>query len=40
MGANGRLLEFGAVEVDGGGWLVFHCMTATKKVLYEGGLRK
>jgi hypothetical protein len=40
MDGNGRLLEFVAVEVDDGDWLVFHCMAATKKTLYEVGLRK
>lgn len=34
----GRLLEFVAVELQPGTWLVFHAMTATKKVLREVGL--
>ncbi len=38
--ANGRLLEYIAVEVEPDGWLVFHAMPATKKVLTEVGLRR
>lgn len=38
--ASGRLLEYIAVEVEPDGWLVFHCMPATKKVLVEVGLRR
>lgn len=36
----GRLLEFIAVEDEPGGWLVFHAMIATQKVLNEVGLRR
>ena len=38
--AGGRLLEYIAVEVEPDGWLVFHAMPATKKVLIEVGLRR
>ena len=38
--ASGRLLEYIAVEDEPNGWLVFHAMTATKKVLIEVGLRR
>lgn len=38
MDTNGRLLEFIAVEVEPATWLVFHAMSATKKVLNELGL--
>lgn len=38
--ANGRLLEYVAVEVEPDGWLVFHAMPATRKVLTEVGLRR
>lgn len=38
--ANGRLLEYVAVEDEPDGWLVFHAMPATKKVLVEVGLRR
>lgn len=34
----GRLLEFIAVEDEPDGWLVFHAMIATTKVLNEIGL--
>lgn len=36
--AHGRLLEYVAVEDEPDGWLVFHSMCATKKVLVEVGL--
>lgn len=36
----GRLLEYVAVENEPDGWLVFHAMIATKKVLVEVGLRR
>ncbi|AXE37659.1 hypothetical protein JS278_00466 [Acidipropionibacterium virtanenii] len=36
--ANGRLLEYIAVENEPDGWLVFHAMPATTKVLKEIGL--
>ncbi|GAA2027693.1 hypothetical protein GCM10009720_04270 [Yaniella flava] len=36
----GRLLEFVAVEDEPDGWLVFHAMIATTKVLNELGLRR
>jgi hypothetical protein len=35
---HGRLLEFIAVEDEPNGWLVFHAMIATTKVLNEIGL--
>lgn len=38
MDTKGRLLEFIAVEEQPHGWLVFHAMAATKKVLHELGL--
>ena len=38
--AHGRLLEYIAVEDESDGWLVFHTMPATKKVLIEVGLRR
>ncbi len=38
--ANGRLLEYIAVEDEPDGWLVFHAMPATTKVLIEIGLRR
>lgn len=38
--ARGRLLEYLAVEDEPDGWLVFHAMLATKKVLIEIGLRR
>lgn len=38
--AGGRLLEHIAVEDEPDGWLVFHAMPATKKVLIEIGLRR
>ncbi len=37
---SGRLLEYLAVEDEPDGWLVFHAMLATKKVLIEVGLRR
>ena len=37
---SGRLLEYIAVEDEPDGWLVFHAMPATKKVLIEVGLRR
>lgn len=36
--SQGRLLEFIAVEDEPDGWLVFHAMIATQKVLNEVGL--
>ncbi|PFG20658.1 hypothetical protein ATL40_2266 [Serinibacter salmoneus] len=36
--SNGRLLEYIAVEVEPDGWLVFHAMAVTRKVLVEVGL--
>ena len=36
----GRLLEYIAVENEPDGWLVFHAMPATTKVLIEVGLRR
>ncbi len=38
--ASGRLLEYIAVEDEPDGWLVFHAMPATNKVLTEVGLRR
>lgn len=38
MDRKGRLLEFIAVEDEPDGWLVFHAMVATRKVLKEVGL--
>lgn len=38
--ASGRLLEYFAVEDEPDGWLVFHAMPATTKVLIEVGLRR
>ena len=38
--ASGRLLEYIAVEDEPDGWLVFHAMLATRKVLIEVGLRR
>lgn len=38
MDRQGRLLEFVAVEDEPAGWLVFHAMVATTKVLNEIGL--
>jgi len=38
--AGGRLLEYIAVEDEPDGWLVFHAMPATKKVLIEVGSRR
>jgi len=40
MDAEGRLLEYIAVEDEPDGWLIFHAMPATRKVLVEIGLRK
>lgn len=37
---SGRLLEYIAVEDEPDGWLVFHAMPATRKVLVEVGLRR
>ncbi len=37
---NGQLLEYIAVEDEPDGWLVFHAMPATTKVLIEVGLRR
>ncbi|KAA9108548.1 hypothetical protein F6B43_12425 [Microbacterium rhizomatis] len=37
---SGRLLEYIAVEDEPDGWLIFHAMPATKKVLIEVGLRR
>lgn len=36
----GRLLEYIAVENEPDGWLIFHSMPATTKVLIEVGLRR
>ena len=36
----GRLLEFIAVEQEPDGWLIFHAMPATNKVLIEVGLKR
>ena len=36
----GRLLEYVTVEDEPDGWLVFHAMQATAKVLTEVGLRR
>lgn len=38
--AQGRLLEYVAVENEPDGWLVFHAMLASAKTLEELGLRK
>lgn len=38
--ASGRLLEYIAVEDEPDGWLVFHAMPATTKVMIEIGLRR
>ncbi len=38
--AGGRLVEYIAVEDEPDGWLVFHAMAATKKVLIKVGLRR
>jgi hypothetical protein len=38
--SNGRLLEYIAVEDEPDGWLVFHAMPVTTKVLVEVGLRR
>jgi len=38
--SKGRLLEYIAVEDEPNGWLIFHCMGATKKTLIEIGLRR
>ena len=38
--SGGRLLEYVAVEDEPDGWLVFHAMPATNKVLTEVGLRR
>ena len=38
--AGGRLLEYIAVEDEPDGWLVFHAMPVTTKVLVEVGLRR
>lgn len=35
--SSGRLLEYIAVEDEPDGWLIFHCMRATNKVLNEIG---
>lgn len=35
---SGRLLEYIAVEEEPDGWLIFHAMPATRKVLNELGL--
>jgi hypothetical protein len=37
---SGRLVEYVAVEDEPDGWLVFHAMPATTKVLIEVGLRR
>lgn len=36
----GRLIEYIAIEDEPDGWLVFHAMLATTKVLIEVGLRR
>lgn len=36
--SRGRLIEYIAVEEEPDGWLVFHAMPATKKILREVGL--
>lgn len=36
--ATGRLLEYVAVEDEPDGWLIYHAMPATRKVLIEVGL--
>lgn len=38
MDRKGRLLEFVAVEDEPDGWLIFHAMVATAKVLNEVGI--
>jgi|GEM_PF-910612 len=38
--AQGRLIEYIAVENEPDGWLVFHAMMASTKVLKELGLRR
>jgi len=40
MDERGRLLQYIAVENEPNGWLVFHSMPATTKVLRELGLRR
>ncbi|MGO1948609.1 MAG: hypothetical protein ACTH1D_03195 [Mycobacteriaceae bacterium] len=40
MDSHGRILEFVAAETADHDWLVFHAMAATKKTLYEVGLRR
>lgn len=37
---SGRLLEYVAVEIEPDGWLIFHAMEATGKVMREVGLRR
>lgn len=37
--STGRLLEYIAVEDEPDGWLIFHAMPVTKKVLIEVGQR-
>ncbi|CCH77652.1 conserved hypothetical protein [Nostocoides japonicum T1-X7] len=37
---HGQLLEYVAVEDEPGGWLIYHAMPATTKVLREVGLRR
>lgn len=37
---SGRLVEYVAVEDEPDGWLVFHAMPVTTKVLIEVGLRR
>lgn len=39
MDAKSRLLEYVAIEIGMGEWLVFHAMLATAKVLIEVGLK-
>ena len=39
LDTNGRLLEFIALEDEPDGWLIFHAMSATTKVLKEVGLK-
>lgn len=38
--SSARLLEYIAVEDEPDGWLIFHSMPATAKVLVEVGLRR
>lgn len=40
LDGRGRLLEYVAIETGPDEWLIFHAMSATKKVLHEVGLRR